>query len=124
MIKLKSDIAQEYYTAMKGKDLSGVEHYVDDNVMFSGPFAQISGKKEYLQVCQEFMDHIETLEIKNVFGSENRAVVVYDVYFPAPIGITPGVAVVDFDGDIIKSFNVFYDSARMEETAKEIFSAE
>lgn len=123
MIKSVSEIAQEYYTAMVNKDISTVERYISQDVNFIGPLSKAKGKDTYLNICQAFLDHIESLQLNYVLGNNDRAVVVYDVYFPDPIGKTPGVAILDFEGGMIKQFHIFYDPKPFEEVAQTIFAA-
>jgi hypothetical protein len=115
-------IAEAYYTAMGSKDISSIEKYADENIQFIGPFAEFQGKQQYTEITKNFMAEIESLKIRTIVGSGDQATVIYDIYFPNPIGRIRGAALMDFnEGKVIK-VELFYDTRPVERKAADIFS--
>jgi hypothetical protein len=115
-------IAQNFYTAMANKDISGIEKHIPEDIHFVGPFDAFQGKERYLQVVKNFMDGLESLNIRSVIAELGHAVVCYDVAFPSPIGKIRGAALLDFEGDQIKKVELFYDASSLQQKAQEIFA--
>ena len=115
-------IAEAFYAAMGGKNIARMEQYVHPNIQFRGPLAEVTGKEEYLEVVKNFMDFFKTLTVRAKFGSEDQAMLVYDVEFPAPIGNCPSAALMTFKENLIIKVELFYDARPFEKLKDEIFS--
>ena len=103
-------IGEAFYKAMGEKNIADMEQYVHPNIQFKGPLAEVTGKEEYLEVVKNFMSFFKTLTVRAKFGSEDQAMVVYDVEFPAPIGNCPSVALMTFKENLIIKVELFYDA--------------
>src|SRR5690348_2761309 len=100
-------IAEAYYTAMGEKNMAGVEKYLHSDVQFIGPLDEMTGKGPVLEAIRKFVAIFKTLKIRAKFGSENQAMIVYDVDFPAPIGNLPGASLVTFQEGLITKIELF-----------------
>jgi hypothetical protein len=103
-------IAREFYTAMSNKKLTAIEPFVHPDIEWSSPMGQTSGKEEYLASVKGFMNFFKSLTIRAACGSEDHATIVYDLEFPAPIGIVPTAALMTFKDGLIAKIELIYDA--------------
>ena len=103
------EIARAYYQAMADKDLQGVATFLDRDVVFSAPLATVIGKKNFLARVEEFFAYCSTLTIRSVFSQDDQAVVVFDLEYPAPIGLVQAVALLQITDGLIYNIQLFYD---------------
>lgn len=115
------DIAENYYTAMSQKDLPKIEKYLHPDVVLLSPLAEVVGKESVAISIKNFMAFFESLKIKLKFGSEDHAVVVYEVDFPN-IGKVRSVALMSFKKELISRIELFYDARPFEEKKSDIFT--
>ena len=114
MNKNNVNIAKAYYGAMSKKNINDVEKYLHADVQFSAPLAKVTGKKTFLESITKFISFFKTLTIRAQFGSDDQAIVVYDVDFPAPIGMVPTVALMNIQNGLITKIELFYDARPFE----------
>jgi len=107
MSKNHADIAKAYYIAVGDKNMEGIEKYLHPDVQFTGPLAKAEGKEAFLNVMKNFTDFLKTLKIRATFGSEDQAVVVYDV--DTPVGNFATASLMTFEDGLITHFEVIYD---------------
>lgn len=107
-------IAQTYYTAMAERNLDGVAQYLDGNVVFIAPLTTIVGKQAFLERVKEFFAYSVNLTIRTVFGSQDQAVVIFTLDYPAPIGRVETVALLNIDTGLITRIELFYDGRLFE----------
>lgn len=108
------EIARAYYTAMGEKNTAALAQYLHPEVQFSTPFGKSAGRETVLGAVQGFVSMFNRLTIRTVFGSENQALVVYDVEFPAPIGQCPSTALLTVNDNLITKIELFYDARPFE----------
>lgn len=114
-------IAQAYYTAMKEKKSSEMGKYLHPDVQFSTPLAKLSGKEAVLDAATRFSSLFNNLTIRAAFGSEDQAMLAYDVEFSEPIGIVNTAVLMTFQDGLIAKYQLFYDARPFEEKRQEIF---
>lgn len=120
MKKNNAALAKAYYTAMGEKDISSIEKYLHPDVQFTGPLSSMEGKEAILEANKNFMSFFKTLKIRSAFGSEDQAVVIYDV--ESPVGCFPGASLMTFEeGQVIK-IELIYDARPYVQKKEEIFS--
>jgi len=96
--------AKAFYTAMAEKNVNAMEKYLAPDVHLITPLATVQGKAAYLAAVTNFTAFFKTLTIREAFGEEDKTLVVYDLECPAPVGKSPGAALITFrDGLIIKN---------------------
>lgn len=103
-------VAKALYTAIGKKNLASVEQYIHPDIKFISPFSQIRGKTSYLDTVNGFTNMFNSLTIRAAFASDNQAMIVYDVDFPAPIGITPTAVLITFKDELIIKIELFFDA--------------
>src|SRR5437016_11820402 len=105
-----TQIATSYYQAMARKDLAEVAKYVHPDVHFLG-LVECQGKDAFLGAAQTMMSLSSGLEIRAVVGDKERAMVAYDLIFPAPTGAARTAALLCFDAGLIKKIELFFDKS-------------
>lgn len=105
-----TQIATSYYQAMARKDVAGLAKYVHPDVQFRG-MIECQGKEPFLAAAEKMMSHSTGLEIRAVLGDKDRAMVAYDLIFPAPIGSARTAALLYFEGGLIKNIELFFDKS-------------
>lgn len=107
-------IAHAYYTAMSLKDLTTLANYLAPNVHFVSPLSKFKTKEEVVISVQEFMNIFSSLSISACTSSENQAMVVYDLDFPAPIGTFRSAALLTLQKQLITHIELFFDARPFE----------
>lgn len=109
-MSITKDKAREYYIALGKKDFSTVEKFLHPQVQFKGPLSEMSGKEAVLENIKKFGSLFESLKIQDYFGEDEKAVVIYHVFFPSPIGAQSSVALLNFKNDLITNIELFFDA--------------
>lgn len=122
MLKSPLTIAEAYYRAVGNKDFAELEKHLHPDVCFTGPLASISGKQAVLEATKNFASMFHTLTILAKFGSEDKAMIVYEVEIPEPIGTTPSASLMTFQNGMITKIQLFYDARPFEIKKEEIFT--
>lgn len=115
-------LAGQYYTLMSEKKSDGVENFLHPEVEFHGPLATLKGKEAVFKSIQNFMKTFTSLKIRAQFGSNEQAMVVYDVAFPGMDELFPGASLLNFQDTLITRIELFYDGSRFLEKKDEIFT--
>lgn len=121
MVKNNINLAMAYYQAMNERDFTGVEKYLDANVRFTTPLADLTGKEAVIAAIRGFMTVAKKVIINASFGSDNQAMLAYEVEFPAPIGTIPSATLMTFKDGVITRIQLFYDARPFETKKDEIF---
>jgi hypothetical protein len=108
MSKNNAAIAEAYYTAVGERNVGGIEKYLHPDVQFIGPLAKVRGREAFLEVMKNFVDFLKTLKIRATFGSEDQAIVVYDV--DSPVGNSAAASLMTFEEGLIIKIEVIYDA--------------
>lgn len=103
-------LAEEYYKAMKSKDLPRIEGYLHPEVHFLSPLAEAKGKEAVLEGIKKFISFFNDLNVRAKFGSENQAVIIYDVDCSEPIGSIRTTALLTFKENLISDIELFFDA--------------
>ena len=115
-------IARDYYMAMKEKDIQGMKKCLHQDVRLISPLATVDGKKAALVAARKLFSVLNTLTIREEFGSENHVMLALDLVFAAPIGSLAVASLVTFkEGEIIQ-IELFYDARKLAAKKDEIYS--
>ncbi len=115
-------IASAYYEAMNKKDLGKLATFLHADVRLIGPMAEVHGKEAVLNSVKHFSALFESLSIRERFGLGDKAVIIYDVAFPLPIGLSRGSSLLTIEEGKITRVELFYDARPFEKKRDEIFS--
>jgi ketosteroid isomerase-like protein len=105
-----AEIIAEYYKAMGQRDFGKLEGLLSSDVQFIGPLAKLKGKEAVIEATKRFSSLFKTLSVRAKFGSNNQAMVVYDLDCPEPIGIFSSSALMTFENGLITKIELFYDA--------------
>ncbi len=103
-------IAVAYYTALGEKNLEEVKEYLHPNIQFTDPQEQVIGKEAVLKAAKGFSAIFKTLTIRAKFGSENQAVIVYDVEIPNFAKNLRAASWLSFQEGLISKIDLIYDT--------------
>lgn len=115
-------LAEEYYTLVGEKQGEAIKTYLHPDVQFYGPMATLEGKEAVVEATQNFMKMFSTLTIRASFGAQDEAMMVYDLDIPAIAKAFPGASYLRFQDGLIVRIQLFYDTSRLLDKKKEIFS--
>lgn len=107
-------IAEAYYKAMGEKNVAAVGKYLHPDVQFVAPLGKMSSKEAVLEGAKKFTNLFKTLKIRSKFGSEDQAMVVYDLECPAPIGNFSTAVLMTFREGLISKIELFFDARPFE----------
>jgi hypothetical protein len=102
--------AAAYYKALGKKNLEEVETYLHPNIYFTDPKEQVIGKEAVLKAATGFSSIFKTLTIRAKFGSENQAVVIYDVEIPNLNKPLRAASLLSFQEGLISKIDLIYDT--------------
>lgn len=114
------EIAEAYYEAMGSKHTQDMAKYLHPDVQFIGPLAEIKGKDSVLDAVKRLVSLYNSLSIRAKFGSEDQAMIVYDLDCQAPIGNFRVAALMDIRKGLIEKIELFYDARPFEKKKESI----
>ncbi len=114
--------AEEYYTLVGEKNVEGIKNYLNANVDFKGPLATLKGREAVITATSNFMKSFKSLKIRAKFGTDDQAMIVYDIDIPGIATAFPGASLLTFSDGLIVKIELFYDGSHFIEKGKEIFS--
>jgi len=114
-------LAESYYNAMLAKDFDKMATYLQTNVHFIGPLAEMRGKDDVVLAAKNFGNILQDIQIRSRFVSHNQIMFAYDMTLPAPIGKFRAAVLMEFTDRLISKIELFYDATPFQEKKSEIF---
>jgi hypothetical protein len=111
MIEKNETSAVAYYEAMTDKDLPGMARHLHPAVRLATPMEELTGKEAVLEAAKRLLNLIESIKVRAKFGSEDQAMLSYDMVFAEPIGVCRAAALMTFKDGLIVRNEVFYDAS-------------
>ena len=102
--------AVAYYKAMADKDLSGMARHLHPEVRLVTPMEELTGKETVLEAAKRLLNFIASIKVRAKFGSEDQAMLAYDMDFAAPIGACRAAALMTFKDGLIVRNEIFFDA--------------
>lgn len=102
--------AVAYYTALGKKNLKEVETYLHPDIQFSDPQEKVRGKEAVLEAAKRFTHIFKSLIIQSKFGSEDQAIVVYEVEIPHFSKNLRAASLLSFKEGLISNIDLIYDT--------------
>jgi hypothetical protein len=99
-----------YYTALGKKNIEKVKEYLHPDIQFTDPQEQVIGREAVLKAAKGFTGIFKTLTIRAQFGSENQAMIVYDVEIPGLPKKLQAASLLSFQDGLISKIELFYDT--------------
>lgn len=103
-------LAVAYYTALGKKDLEEVEKYLHPDIQLTDPQEQIIGKQAILSAAKGFSTVFKSLKIRAKFGSEDQAMIVYEVEIPGFAKNLQAASLLSFRDGLISKIELIYDT--------------
>jgi len=111
------EIAEEYLTAWKHKDVDAIAGLLHPDVHLKSPVADLKGREPFLMMCRKIFSELEDVTVRARFATETQAMLVYDFALKAPIGITRTANLMTFEGELIRTVELFFDARPFEKSA-------
>jgi SnoaL-like domain len=102
--------AVAYYQAMADKDLTGTARHLHPDIRLVTPMEELTGKEAVLEAAKRLLPFIDSIKVHAKFGSEDQAMLTYDMSFAAPIGICRAAALMAFKDGLIVRNEIFFDA--------------
>lgn len=103
-------IGAAYYTALGEKNIEMVKKYLHPDIQFIDPQEKVIGREAVLKAAKGFTGIFKTLTIRAKFGSEDQAMIVYDVEIPGLSKKLQAASLLSFQEGLISKIELFYDS--------------
>jgi len=113
-------IAVAYYTALGNKDLEEVKKYFHPDIQFIDPQEKVTGREAVLKAAKGFTAIFKALTIRGKFGSEDQAVIIYDVDIPGLAKNLHAASLLSFQEGLISKIELIYDTRCLIEQKEEI----
>ncbi len=104
------NIAVAYYKALGEKNMEEVVGYLHPNIQFTDPQETHIGSDAVLKAATGFAGVLKTLTIREAFGTENKAMIVYEVDIPGLPKKLQASSLLSFEDGLISKIELFYDS--------------
>lgn len=104
-----------YYTALGEKNIEAVKEFLHPDIQFTDPQEKVIGRDAVLKAAKGFTGIFNTLTIRAKFGSEEQAMIVYDVEIPGLSKTLHAASLLSFQGGLISKIELFYDSKGLRE---------
>lgn len=103
-------IGVAYYAALGEKNIEKVKGYLHPDIQFTDPQETVIGREAVLQAAKGFTDIFKSLTIRSKFGSEDQAMIVYEVEIPGLPKKLQAASLLSFQEGFISKIELFYDS--------------
>lgn len=103
-------IGVAYYMALAEKNIEKVSKYLHPDVQFTDPQEKLIGREAVLKAAQGFAGIFKNLKIRAPFGSEDQAMIVYEVEIPDITKKLQAASLLSFEEGLISKIELFYDT--------------
>ena len=108
--------AVAYYTSLGMKNIDEIKKYFHPHIEFVDPQEKVVGKDAVLNAAAGFMNIFKTLTIHAQFGSEDQALIVYDLQIPHFAKNLRAASLLSFQEGLISKIELIYDTRCFIET--------
>ena len=110
MVTDTQTLAVDYYKALGEKNIEKVKEYLHPDIQFTDPQETVIGKEVVLNAARRFTGIFKTLTIRAQFGSDNQAMIVYEVEIPGLSKKLQAASLLNFQDGLISKIELFYDT--------------
>lgn len=115
-------IAVAYYTALGEKNIELVKKYLHPEIQFTDPQEKVVGKEAVVNAAKGFTAIFKSLTIRVKFGSEDQAMIVYDLEIPSFNKNLRAASLLSFREGLISKIELIYDTKCFTEKKEEVLS--
>lgn len=102
-------LAENYYKAMLEKDFDKMASYLQDDVYFLSPLAEMHGKERVVFAAKGLSEILKNILFRGKFSTSNQIMFAYDFIFQEPIGELRSAALIEFTNNLISRIELFFD---------------
>ena len=103
--------AVAYYKAMADKDLPAMAQHLHPEVRLVTPMEELTGKEAVLDAAKRLLNLIKSIKVHAKFGSEDQAMLTYDMDVGEPIGVCRAAALMTFKDGLIVRNELYFDAS-------------
>lgn len=103
-------IAVAYYTALGEKNIEAVKEFLHPDIQFTDPQEKVVGREAVLKAAKGFTAIFKSLTIRAKFGSEDQAMILYDVEIPLFGKNLRAASLLSFQEGLISNIELIYDT--------------
>ena len=96
--------------------------YLHPDIQLHDPQETVTGREAVLQAAKGFTGIFKSLAIRSKFGSEDQAMIVYEVEIPGLPKKLQAASLLSFQEGLISKIELIYDTRCFVENEEEIFS--
>lgn len=111
-------LATRYLEAVGAKDYGAVAQALTTDLAFKGPFMRSHSSDAFIESLKRMAPIWGGNRIREVFAEGDRACVIYDFVSTTQAGSMPCIELLTFDGDRIRSVELFFDRAQFAPAAQ------
>ena len=109
MSKDRKTLALEYLNAVGKQEYPKVEALLAPDLQFRGPSMTRTSAAEFVGALKRLSAIHVRNDVKRVFVDGDEVCVIYDFVTDTPAGALPTIEWLRFDGDRIRSIDLYYD---------------
>ncbi len=114
MSKNISEIAESYLAGWKNKDIQQIASHLHPDVHYKGPMAERTGREGLVAGMQNLLPMLQGINVRSKFATATQTMYTYDFICEEPLGVCRIAELLTFDGDQIKSIELFFDARPFE----------
>lgn len=103
-------IGVAYYTALGEKNIEAVKEFLHPDIQFTDPQEKVIGREAVLKAAKGFTGIFKSIIIRAAFGSEDQAMIVYEVEISGLPKKLQAASLLSFQQGLISKIELFYDS--------------
>jgi len=104
------EIADAYIAAWKNKDIDAIACYLHPHVHYKGPMAERTGREGLVAGMRKLLPILIDVNVRSKFANGNQTLYAYDFICKEPIGVSRIAELLTFEGEKIKSIELFFDA--------------
>lgn len=104
-------IATAYYTAFGHKNSAEMRQYLHPDAELIGPLGGHQKNGAILEAAERFFPAFQSLTIRAQLSNADQAIVVFDLEFPAPIGLLRSASFLTIKEGLIARIELFFDAS-------------
>ena len=110
-------IADSYIAAWKNKDIDEIARHLHPDVHYKGPMAERTGREALVAGMKRLLPMLIDVNVRSAFAEGNQTLYAYDFICREPIGVSRIAELLTFEGEQIKSIELFFDARPWEKLA-------
>lgn len=117
------ELVTKYYAHINANEPQAAAQLLASDIALISPLAQPQGKEEVVPALQGFCEAVQQVEICEAIASGDKVFLIYNIYFPEPIGKLRAAGIIDVDvaDGLINKIELIYDARPLVAKKDDIF---